>query len=276
MTHANSAHRKGYADSRAGQVFYRRAGQGRPLLLLHWTPLSSRMYRHVMPVFASAGFDCIAPDLPGYGRSDPRPETWSMPEYAAVMEELMDGLGLQQTAVLGGHNGSCVAAELALRAPARVTHLVLDGAPLMTPELRAVFARMTAAPRPTTHADGAHERQGFATAVALLQEYIPGFEVTDSTLPMVYEALVDFLETDFVSSGPVAGRYDLADALPRITVPTLLLGAERDTLAAHFEPAAALLAQAHRHMFAGHHPIHFSARAQEYVGIVSGFLHTSY
>lgn len=274
MTHANSAHRKGYVDTRAGQVFYRQAGHGRPLLLLHWTPLSSRMYRHIMPLLAARGFACIAPDLPGYGRSDPRPERWSMPEYAGVMLEVLDALGHTCVSVLGGHNGSSVAAEIARQAPERTDALILDGAPLLTPELRAAFAQLAESQPPVTREDGSHASQAFTTAVALLREYIPGFEVTDETLPLIYETLIDYLETDFVSSGPIAGRYDLAQTLPLLTTRTLLLGAERDTLASHFERAAERLRPAHRHFFPGHHPLHFPSRAVEYVDVLTDFLNT--
>ncbi len=274
MTQAHSAHHKLYVDTTAGQVFCRCLGDGRPLLLVHWTPLSSRMYRHIMPLLATRGFACIAPDLPGYGRSDPRPERWSMPDYAGIMLEVLDALGHPQACVLGGHNGSSVAAEMASQAPARITAVVLDGVPLLTPELRAAFARLSAAPRPATRKDGSHASQGFDTAVHLLREYLPGFEVTDETLPLVYETLVDYLETDFISSGPIAAHYDLAEALPGLTPPVLLLGAERDSLAGNFEPATALLVAPRTHLFQGHHPIHFPSRATEYVEVIADFLNT--
>ncbi len=272
MTQAHSAHRKRYIDTTAGQVFCRCLGEGTPLLLLHWTPLSSRMYRHVMPLFANRGFACIAPDLPGYGRSDPRPETWSMPEYARLMLEVLDALGHDLAAVLGGHNGSSVAAEIARQAPRRTAAVVLDGVALLTPELRAAFTRLARTPRPQTRADGSHESQAFLTAVALLREYIPGFEVSDETLPLVYETLVDYLETDFISSGPVAGGYDVAEVLPQLAPPALLLGAERDSLAGNFKTAAGLLTSARTHLFPGHHPIHFPSRAAEYVEVIADFL----
>lgn len=273
MTHAHSAHHKRYVDTTAGQVFCRGLGEGQALLLVHWTPLSSRMYRHVMPLFAARGFACIAPDLPGYGRSDPRPQRWRIPDYAGVMLEVLDALGHDTACVLGGHNGSSVAAEIARQAPARATAVVLDGVALLTPELRAAFTRLAQAPRPQTCADGSHESQAFVTAVALLREYIPGFEVTDETLPLVYETLVDYLETDFISSGPVAGRYDVSEVLPQLAPPALMLGAELDTLAGNFDTAAGLLPSARSHLFPGHHPIHFPSRAAEYVEVITEFLH---
>ena len=39
-----------------------------PLLLLHGNPTSSFLYRHVIAGLRDS-FRCIAPDLPGFGRS---------------------------------------------------------------------------------------------------------------------------------------------------------------------------------------------------------------
>jgi len=48
-------------------------GQARPVVLLHGFPDSGRLWRHQVPAPAAAGFQVIAPDLRGYGRSD-KPE----------------------------------------------------------------------------------------------------------------------------------------------------------------------------------------------------------
>jgi len=88
----------------------------------------------------------------------------------------------------------------------------------------------------------------------------------------VWPAMIDYLETGFLSSGPIAGAYDLAARLPLLRHETLLLGAERDSLAATFERARTLLPSAEAHFFAGHHPIHFPERAADYVEPVCAFL----
>lgn len=52
-------------------IFYREAGTpGSPkLLLLHGFPTSSHMFRDLIPLLTN-DFHIIAPDLPGFGRSD--------------------------------------------------------------------------------------------------------------------------------------------------------------------------------------------------------------
>jgi haloalkane dehalogenase len=258
---------KAYANTRHGQVHYRRLGQGgrRQVLLIHWLPLSSRMYQHVMPILAERDCDALAIDLLGYGRSDARPEKWSMADWAANVAEVATQLGFRDALVLGGHTGSCVAAELALGFPQLVATLALDGCPFLTPSLRATFEAMRRAPRPAPDAAGAHESLVFRTVRTTYEHYLPGFTVTTETLETLWPAMIDYLETDFVSSAPISADYDLETRLPAITQPALLLTAETDTLAGSFARACELLPQAAQHRFPGHHPLHVRERAGEYV-----------
>src|SRR5271163_3361346 len=59
------------ADVDGLKVFYREAGSaGAPkLLLLHGFPTASHMFRNLIPLLADR-FHIVAPDLPGFGRSD--------------------------------------------------------------------------------------------------------------------------------------------------------------------------------------------------------------
>jgi len=67
----------------AGGIAYREAlpdgwdGSGTTALLLHGYPTSSYLWRNVLPAVAAAGARAIAPDLPGFGDSEPDlPGTW--------------------------------------------------------------------------------------------------------------------------------------------------------------------------------------------------------
>ncbi|MGA1498552.1 MAG: alpha/beta fold hydrolase, partial [Steroidobacteraceae bacterium] len=90
------------------QVHVRRAGRGPAVLLLHQSPLSSRA---VLPLLGrlSAAHNCIAPDTPGYGLSDPLPAGVDMEGLAAAVIELADTLGLEQFALYGFHTGAMIA-----------------------------------------------------------------------------------------------------------------------------------------------------------------------
>jgi haloalkane dehalogenase len=45
-------------------------GAGPPVLFCHGEPTWSFLWRKVIPPVLDAGYRCIAPDLPGFGRSD--------------------------------------------------------------------------------------------------------------------------------------------------------------------------------------------------------------
>lgn len=265
--------RRAYVDTPEGQVHLRAAGDpaARALLLLHWTPASGRMWEAVARLFAAGGYRVVMPDLLGYGRSDARPVAWSMADWARSVLDVLDRLEIGGFDLLGGHNGASVATEVALAAPERVGRLVLDGCAILTPELRAVFARMTGAPRPRPDDPGV-ERLAWDRAVGVLREYRPGFAVDERTIEQVWPLMRDYLETDFVSSAAVAGRYDLAARLPLVAAPTLLMTAATDPLFEGTRQAISLRPDAAVHIFEGDHPIHEAAQAETFVRPVLKFL----
>jgi pimeloyl-ACP methyl ester carboxylesterase len=76
--------------------------------------------------FANHGFNVLAVDLPGHGKSAGAPPRL-VEEAAGFVIALLDALGIQ-SAMLAGHSfGSLIAIEAAARAPARITHLALLG-----------------------------------------------------------------------------------------------------------------------------------------------------
>ena len=62
--------KQAFVDLPQGQIHYRHAGDGPPLLLLHPTSFSSEAYLEIMPILA-ARFRVIAMDRFGHGGSDP-------------------------------------------------------------------------------------------------------------------------------------------------------------------------------------------------------------
>ena len=45
-------------------------GAAETILLMHGEPTWCYLYRHMIPILAGAGFRVLAPDLPGFGKSD--------------------------------------------------------------------------------------------------------------------------------------------------------------------------------------------------------------
>ena len=67
----------------------------------------------------------FAPDLPGFGDSDPMPAGWGFAECSAFLGPLLDALGLTRASLAGLSMGGGVALGFALQAPERVERLVL-------------------------------------------------------------------------------------------------------------------------------------------------------
>jgi pimeloyl-ACP methyl ester carboxylesterase len=67
----------------------------------------------------------FAPDLPGFGESDPMPNGWGFAEYSAFLSPLLTELGLQRVNLVGLSMGGGIALGFALDAPERVERLVL-------------------------------------------------------------------------------------------------------------------------------------------------------
>ena len=256
-----------YAMTGAGQVHVREWGvPAAPLLVLvHWTPLSGRMFETLGPRLAQAGWRVMAPDLPGYGRSVARGLDWRVEDWAAALVEVVGDAG--PAVVLGGHAGASVAVEMALGWPGRVRALVLNGCPFLTPELRTALAGLARMGRPAGEGLEGLERLAWDRAAGLLREY--GVAPTPER---VWPVMIDYLETDFVSSGPVLASHDLQARLPQLTQPVLLLGADGDSLAASLEVARGLLPGAAWHRFSGAEPVHFAERVDEFLAPVSAFL----
>lgn len=148
--------KKGYLDGPHGQIHYREGGQGgRPLVLLHQSPLSGAMFDAALPELIANGFHVVAPDTPGYGQSAPPENPISIGDYAACLHCVLDHFGFETTCLLGHHTGAVIAAAFAAGHSARITHLILNGVPVLSEEERAFFATMTFAPM-ELKADGSH------------------------------------------------------------------------------------------------------------------------
>jgi len=97
-----------------------------PLVLLHGFPNSSRGFRKVIPALAP-GARLIAPDLPGFGGSEPL-RSVSFDAIAAAIEELLEHLGVGPRYLYVHDFGAPVALALAMRHPELVLGLVIQNA----------------------------------------------------------------------------------------------------------------------------------------------------
>jgi len=96
------------------------------LLLIHGFPASSDSFRDVIEPLARHCF-VIAPDLPGFGRSEPidRP---SFSRFADVVDEALSQLDVESFHLYLHDYGAAVGLHLATRAPRRIRSLIVQNA----------------------------------------------------------------------------------------------------------------------------------------------------
>src|SRR5258708_6619308 len=116
------------ADVDGQSVFYREAGvsDAPTLVLLHGFPSASHMFRELTPLLADR-FHIIAPDLPGFGKSDmpARGEfDYTFEHITDVIDRLTETLGLDRFALYVFDYGAPVGFRIATRHPERITAIV--------------------------------------------------------------------------------------------------------------------------------------------------------
>jgi pimeloyl-ACP methyl ester carboxylesterase len=100
-----------------------------PLLLVHGLGDEADTWRHVIAPLA-ARYRVIAPDLPGFGRSD-RPYTaYTLAFFARTLAGLLDALRIPRATLVGSSLGAAAVQRLALARPALARRLVLVGGAL--------------------------------------------------------------------------------------------------------------------------------------------------
>ncbi len=194
------------------------------VLLLHGLGSCAQDWELQLPALTAAGYRPVAVDLPGFGRA-PAPEVWTLEGAARAARETLEGLGIDAAHVVGISMGGCVALQLALDAPGWVRGLVLVN----------TFARLDLG------------KASWAVALYLLYRRLAlrllgpkgqAKAVARRIFPKPeQEVWRRRLEASIRASDPRAyrqafaalARFDVADRLGEIRVPTLIVTGREDT-----------------------------------------------
>jgi len=106
------------------RVFYRRAGSGPPLVLIHGMLNSSRHWEAVARGLSS-DYTVIAPDLIGHGDSATPRGDYSLGAHAAAIRDLLAAIGIDRATIVGHSLGGGVALQFFWQFPQRTERLVL-------------------------------------------------------------------------------------------------------------------------------------------------------
>ncbi|MGW0879209.1 alpha/beta fold hydrolase [Streptomyces sp. NPDC002671] len=228
-----------WLDVRGARLHVAEYGTGVPLLMLHGFPQHWYAWHKVAGLLPD-GYRLICPDLRGFGWSEATPRGYDMDALAEDAIALLDALGLERVGLVGHDWGAHLGFRLCLRAPERFSGYVALNMSHPWPRHRAVLPNLW--------------RLWYTAFVeypvlgrAVLRHW-PGFtrfllrhQVAD---PAVWTDadLAEYAAATSASAPAVQSlfwQYVLHD-IPallrgtwrrhRLTVPTLLLGGERDTV----------------------------------------------
>jgi len=117
-------------------------GEGAPVLFVHGEPTWSFLWRKVIPAVRDAGFRCIAPDLPGFGRSDKPVELdwYSYDRHVAAVAPLLEQLDIRGATIVVHDWGGPIGLRLAVEHRERFERLVILDTGLFTGQQRMTDA----------------------------------------------------------------------------------------------------------------------------------------
>jgi len=203
-----------------GLIHYEVFGRGKPIVLLHGWLGSWRYWMPTMEALADS-YRAYALDLWGFGDSDKPGTCYGVDDYARLVGDFMDGLGIAQTSLVGHSLGGVVALKVALSQPQRVDKLVLIDTPIQGAGLsasmrllRSPLSRFVARPRTLIELWMRALKRGSAPWVEMYEEIVEDTSKLDQVA--VQKSLEDVLD------------LDLSNSLAQLYNHTLVIFGERD------------------------------------------------
>jgi pimeloyl-ACP methyl ester carboxylesterase len=244
-------------------VHYYTAGQGEPLVVVHGGGGDARTWWKNIIEF-SKKYTVYAPDLPGYGGSEPLDGDYYIPELSRFLGSFASNLGLEKFYLVGHSMGGGIALDYALKAPHKIKKLVLVSSLCLGREI-ALWVRLMSLPALLTSL-------GALTIAVLkgikwLAEHLNPAEFIMPLSPA--SMTIGGNITTFKQQTVV-----LENRLAEITVPTLLVWGAKDPIVPvrHAYQAAKVIPDCRVKVFENRgHNVHRD-ELEEFSSTVSGFL----
>jgi pimeloyl-ACP methyl ester carboxylesterase len=223
-----------------GSVFVADYGKGldgaRPtILFVHGAGMDHSVWPLQARHFAYRGWNALAADLPGHGRSAGN-LLGSIAAMAEWLDELIEALRVSAVHLVGHSMGALIALDLAARRPDRIAGLALLGA---APKMPVHPALLEAAARPELLAPALICDWGFGPAGHFGGHKAPGSWMLGHALQLLGASTGPRLHTDLAAC---SAYQDGLQAAARLRCPTLVLAGAADRMTSAHQ--AAKLAEA--------------------------------
>jgi pimeloyl-ACP methyl ester carboxylesterase len=243
-------------------VRYFTAGHGEPLVVVHGGGSDARSWLKNIEVLAEK-YTVYAPDLPGFGESQPLEGDSYIPEYADFVESFAEKLGLQHYYLMGHSVGGGVALNCALKSPHKIKKLVLISSLCLGREI-ALWVRIMVLP------------------ARLIGKIILALFKGIKWLVKKLVIPVKFVMPNFPTSVNLGSNIStfreqnlvLADRLSELVMPTLVVWGARDEIVPvrHAYAAAQVIPQCQLKVFQNRgHNVHRD-ELNEFSRLLTGFL----
>lgn len=210
-------------------LFYKDWGEGSPVLFLANWGMGADMWQYQMVPMSTQGVQCVAYDRRGIGRSDQPDQGFDFDTLSDDLAAVIEQLDLRDVTLVGHSMGCCeIVRYLTRHGPSRVARIVL-----IAPTLPYL---MKSADNP----DGLDRSLQDEMRAAWLEDFpkwtaeqtLPYFK--EGTSPEMMQWVANMtLQTSLKTAMELSyswSEVDFRAELPKISVPTLLIQGDRDTL----------------------------------------------
>jgi pimeloyl-ACP methyl ester carboxylesterase len=200
-------------------VHYYTAGEGEPVLVIHGGAGDARSWWGNIQEL-SQKYRVYAPDLPGYGSSQPLDGNYYIPELSDFINKFTKFLNLKKFTVIGHSMGGGIALNFALKFPAKIKKLVLVSSLGLGREV-ALWLRLISLPAVIKILGSL---VGFTLKFIgwMLKQANP-FEIVLPVSPVFVRIGTSI--ANFHQQNLVLEKY-----LPKIKIPTMLIWGDRDPI----------------------------------------------